>query len=486
MTQPTTRQTISTLGLWLGPQTKDERVQAILNFDFDDGDPSFRFVDRLARENAWTLSYAEKVVCEYRRFLVLAALLPHEVTPSEDVDQAWHLHLTFTQSYWQRLCRETLGFPLHHHPTRGGVDERTKFDGWYNRTLEAYENLFHVAPPDDIWPSSEQRFSNTGASRWIDTSRHWVVKKPTLRRLINANWFIVPMVPATTLIGQRDLLDLDGPSFLIVYAVLVILGVVASLIIRMAYSKVDPEDVPALEHPLEIACLAGGRQRSILAALTALIHRGNLVVEDGASPGELHCGKPLPNHVTRLERLLFDAVGADGGSAIENVVRNGDTEADVIADSLRERGLMQPDSSEAWQRRGIPCCIMGAVAMFGLVRLWAGISQEKPVGCLFLLLGGAVLAWWLFCRRGLRTPLGDAAYTDALVRSRELRRQWGSAPAELTPGELAMIVGIEGLGPLVGHYDSFVGLYRSSIEPSPDGGCSGCGGGGCGGCGCGG
>lgn len=77
-------------------QLTDHQVQAILNFRIDNGNPPFRFVDRLARENSWPLVYAEKVVQEYKKFLALAAVLPHGVTPSEDIDQVWHLHLTFS------------------------------------------------------------------------------------------------------------------------------------------------------------------------------------------------------------------------------------------------------------------------------------------------------------------------------------------------------------------------------------------------------
>ncbi|MEK6230809.1 MAG: hypothetical protein N2A42_03075 [Luteolibacter sp.] len=33
---------------------------------------------------------------EYKRFVALAMLAGHPVTPSEEVDQAWHLHLVYT------------------------------------------------------------------------------------------------------------------------------------------------------------------------------------------------------------------------------------------------------------------------------------------------------------------------------------------------------------------------------------------------------
>src|SRR5690349_19351007 len=66
------------------------------------------FADRLARENGWRADHAERVIEEYRRFAFLAATGGQDVTPSDAVDQAWHLHLTYTRDYWDRFCPEVL------------------------------------------------------------------------------------------------------------------------------------------------------------------------------------------------------------------------------------------------------------------------------------------------------------------------------------------------------------------------------------------
>ncbi|MCA9199582.1 MAG: hypothetical protein KDA87_18695, partial [Planctomycetales bacterium] len=85
------------------------------------------FAARLARENSWTHAYANRVVLEYKRFCILAVAAGHPVTPSEHVDQAWHLHLTYSRSYWQRFCPDALRMDLHHEPTAGGMAEGEKF-----------------------------------------------------------------------------------------------------------------------------------------------------------------------------------------------------------------------------------------------------------------------------------------------------------------------------------------------------------------------
>lgn len=117
------------------------------------------FVARLARENGWLPDHARRVDAEYRRFLYLAAT-QGPVTPSDAVDRAWHLHLTYTRHYWDEMCGRILGRPLHHEPTEGGGRAARRFLGQYEATLSRYRDTFGVAPPGDIWPSPECRFSS--------------------------------------------------------------------------------------------------------------------------------------------------------------------------------------------------------------------------------------------------------------------------------------------------------------------------------------
>ena len=120
---------------------------------------SLSFAARLARENRWSLAHAEAVIGEYKRFCYLAITAGHEVTPSDAVDQAWHLHLTYSRDYWQVFCPEVLGTDLHHGPTKGGSAERDRFYHQYAATLAAYEAAFGAAPPTAIWPSAQRRFA---------------------------------------------------------------------------------------------------------------------------------------------------------------------------------------------------------------------------------------------------------------------------------------------------------------------------------------
>ena len=129
---------------------------ALSHYIIGPDDAALPFAARLARENGWSVARAARVIEEYRRFCFLAVTAGHEVTPSDAVDQAWHLHLTYTRDYWERFCPEILGRPLHHGPTAGGAAEQQRYFEQYAETLKSYEQVFGL-PPADIWPGAAQR-----------------------------------------------------------------------------------------------------------------------------------------------------------------------------------------------------------------------------------------------------------------------------------------------------------------------------------------
>ena len=120
------------------------------------------FVLRLARENGWARNRAFRVIVEYRRFAYLACISQEELTPSDAVDQVWHLHLADTHGYWDLFCAEVLRRRLHHVPSAGGEATSKRFEANYVRTLLLYRHIFGEMPPSDIWPPVAERFQFTG------------------------------------------------------------------------------------------------------------------------------------------------------------------------------------------------------------------------------------------------------------------------------------------------------------------------------------
>lgn len=150
--------------------------EKIKKFSLDDPNAKFSFSDRLARENSWSLEFSLRVVFEYKRFVFLICVSKHPLTPSDQVDQVWHLHLIYTESYWIDFCKNTLNRDIHHGPTKGGGEEREKFVNYYDKTKALYTLKFNENPPEDIWPPYSVRFGEINFTR-VNKHRNWIVKK---------------------------------------------------------------------------------------------------------------------------------------------------------------------------------------------------------------------------------------------------------------------------------------------------------------------
>jgi hypothetical protein len=159
--------------------TDEQKIlwQKIKTFELDNPDISFSFSDRLSRENSWSLEYSIRTIEEYKKFIFLLCISKHPLTPSDQVDQVWHLHLLYTQSYWIDFCQNTIEKQIHHGPTMGGHQENEKFTNWYEKTKELYLSIFLNAIPEDIWPSSTIRFSQINFRR-INIENYWIFKNP--------------------------------------------------------------------------------------------------------------------------------------------------------------------------------------------------------------------------------------------------------------------------------------------------------------------
>lgn len=157
---------------------KQDLYQKIMQFEIDSDQNALPFAKRLARENAWSDAFAEEVIIEYKRFIYLTVVCDKEVTPSDEIDQVWHLHLTYTRSYWSALCKGILGHELHHLPTKGGKQEQARFKQQYAETLEAYQQEFQTNAPEKIWPPVKARFLNADGFVRINKHKVFIFNKP--------------------------------------------------------------------------------------------------------------------------------------------------------------------------------------------------------------------------------------------------------------------------------------------------------------------
>lgn len=164
---------------------KKSLYKKIVAFNIDNKVAELSFANRLCRENDWGMSYTLKCINEYKKFLYLSAISQTSLTPSDEVDQVWHLHLTYTKSYWTELCEKVLERDFHHNPTIGGSKEQTKYETQYQQTLDLYHQVFHKVPDVDIWPTVEDRFKDADKFVRINKAKYQLFERSTKKQTVN-------------------------------------------------------------------------------------------------------------------------------------------------------------------------------------------------------------------------------------------------------------------------------------------------------------
>jgi uncharacterized protein (TIGR04222 family) len=444
--------------------------------------PALPFAARLARENGWTRAHADRVVREYKRFAYLAAAGGHPVCPSEDVDQAWHLHLTYTHSYWKRFCGEVLGQPLHHNPTRGGPAEAEKHRRMYDETLAAYRRAFRHEPPPDIWPPTEERFAPDRHVR-VDRAANWVIPKAAVRKWAATGGLTAAAVVFATGCGNGlDPFELNGAWYLAFLIPTLVAALVAGLVIRRIMRKPDPDpsDPPPVLSWSKAAYLAGGPDRLLSAAIAKLYREGHL--KESADGKWLEPAGPPPDKLTPAEEAVLAAapLNRTDRNGLKRVRDEVAARALPKVDKLTEAGLLltPAQARAAALASAVPLGLV--ILLFGVTRLLAGLSNGKPVTYLvFTLIAATVAFFVLAVRRPTRSRKGD----DALDRLRKEHALLKHAKTRDDDSGLPLAIALFGTAVLAG---SGYAALRSWYPRQTDTGGSGCGSG-CGtGCGTGG
>lgn len=456
-----------------------------------DGSAALSFSRRLARDNGWALPFAQRVVLEYKKFVYLAATCGHPVTPSDEVDQAWHLHLVYTRSYWDELCGQVLGFALHHGPTKGGAAEGLKFQDWYAATQRSYEAAFGTAPPADIWPPAAVRFGEAPYFRRVNMHGKWLLPKPRLPRWrwarpVASRRVWLALVALLVLAGCTARTPLNpfnwyGTEFLFLFWGL------STTLLPLAcwwrYRGRGESEAYTGELPSTYARARLAQRGRLVAdsALAALAYRGQISF-------------PTPNVVMRAgqvaptdayELSIWRSLDASGTSVAE-AQKWGLSESNIALQALDEQlttaGLLLP-ATERRRLNKLPLATAAALGVFGLVKILVGMTRDRPVGFLVISLVLLAFATGIIMHYGAwATGRGAAVLHDIKER---LARQRGRADSDEVVIMAVAVLGVSslhslGLSQLA---ESLTPLSSSDSSSGGDGGGSGCGGGGCGGCG---
>ena len=135
----------------------DSLWNRLQKFSLDAPNVDFPFSKKLAKEEGWTVDFTKKAIEEYKKFVYLCCVLPNGASPSEIVDKVWHMHLIYTQNYWEEFCPDILKRKLHHHPSKGGFAENDKHQDWFSDTLKNYKGIFNQDAPEDIWNNTVKK-----------------------------------------------------------------------------------------------------------------------------------------------------------------------------------------------------------------------------------------------------------------------------------------------------------------------------------------
>ncbi len=468
------RFTPALLGLW-------HRIQA---HPFEATAQGTDFTRRLAHEQGWSVEHARRAVEEYRRYCFLSCASATPLTPSETVDQVWHLHLIHSRDYWERFCGEVLARPLHHAPTRGGATEVARHREQYAHTLALYEDYFGPIPRD-LWPTVTQLFAPQPRAEKVDRKRYWVIRKPSAptRQQLAA---MLVLLAASLGASQAFALDANpfnwnGGDFLTLFMALIVVAAVASSVLRKRARDLGGGDRSQLS-PYEIAYLADGTARCLDASVAQLL------ATDGAEWNASMSALAIKKRGLHMDPPL-DAVArmieADGKP--ETLLRRAKVVLDPIRRDLTRRRLLL-DEPDTWRVRWIGAMPWIVLTAIGLSKIAIGLGRDRPVAFLVVLSVGVGIAALV---QLLRTPTRSTAGDDVLRLIRHRHERTTRAPKN---NELGIAVALLGTAALSGTaYAQYHNVRQppsssdtsssSSSSSDSSSGDSGGGGGGCGGCG---
>ena len=270
--------------------------------------------------------------------------------------------------------------------------------------------------------------------------------------------------------------DLRGPEFLLFYFCFSLAVIISIVVFRR---RAESGDAPRIDlsDPYLIAYLRGGREEAWRVSVISLVDRGMLVMD-----GRL---------VRRADNVAYDMVGRPMERAVLEKFRVPGKAVTVLEsrnltqvfqfyqDSLERLGLL-PDAAvfNARLMRFLPG--LAALAVVGVIKIQIGLSLERPVGFLFMMMIVAIVIAAAISFPRL-TARGKELLEDVTNLYSGLRTQVNSFRPGSASAELTMFAAVFGVAALA---ESPLG-YTQTLFPqttSSDGG-GGCGGGGCGGCG---
>ncbi|HYH94701.1 TIGR04222 domain-containing membrane protein [Hyalangium sp.] len=262
-------------------------------------------------------------------------------------------------------------------------------------------------------------------------------------------------------------LDWQGPEFLSLYALLLAGGFLVALWVRhlLRLPAGEPLDLGRRQDPYEVAAL-DGPDTLIEAVVAALFHRNALRIEGR----RIATGDTLPEDALPIERSVFECAAA-GNVTLEELRRALSPDIENYRRRLAKKGLVL-DEFRAAPARLLPSLAYGSFLLLGVAKVLVGLSRDRPVLFLVLIVAFGSLGFLVLGSRPWRTRLGDTTLKLLREEHEALRTtaMAGDSTRVLKPQELALAVGLYGPAMMIplGYAD-----LRQSLRPSSSSGSGG-------------
>ncbi len=461
------------------------------------------FERKLAMDNGWTQGFASLVTQEYKKFLYLTQTAGQLVCPSDEVDQAWHQHLTQTVSY-DKFCSEVFGKYLHHHASNGGVDELARHKAMYEFTLRTYRNTFHKTPCEDIWPDVETRFAPKALKGIGGVIPRAILLTNAFIGIVIAG--VVGFASSRAGFGQSLWDQISGPTFIGCFLAALCMVVLTNILLQ---SKNALRLTDTALDPYEVAYLEGGSARMIGTASAQLIALGALTLTP-----ELDADQKTIKGAVGFKTKDFDFTKMAEAHFVERTVYASLPEGPTKFDALSPTGVKKTqwfldethmrlknagigiDRDTIITGRGIAAYLTIALIGIAVNRLEYGISHYHPIGFLGLATLACFIMLIFFINRGVGLTNNGARVIASLKDKHSLLRAEAGSQTNRTKRDennlgtiLALGFALFGTQAVMASTD-FAGVNYMLDDPQKNNtgnsaGAGGCGGGGCGG-GCGG
>lgn len=442
----------------------------ILAFDFDNPPSEYGFSTRLANENFWTKEFTDQAILEYKKFMYLAATSDFMVSPSEIIDNVWHQHLIFTQSY-QDFCN-ILGKQIQHIPSTHNREEFEKFKQAKERTIKFYERDFGKQPKN-IWT-----YNNMFESLNLEKSKF----KLRTFIIIGILAFICLTVPAYFLL-KPIYVQIDNPYFIFGFIALT----VATLLTLEFYNKKKLRNIVAgfdetsfiyNLQPFELVYLKTQKLGNVInGTVNELVDNGTIQVNENNTIELARSNATVNNSQFQVTSALTEL---------------GTTYYPTLLRKLATKPIFGniPNSMDAFRKYFnkskkfgllfyINYAILTLLVLLSFTRVVTGILRDKPVAQILIATIVLVIIIVVFLQRltkQISTTTIPNLYKNDILPTRQIENNW-----QWTYFLLGTAVLTTSFVPLVNYIDknNNNGNCGTSCGSSCGSSCSSCGG--CGG-----